>query len=512
MQTFTFWQAFEGAATVVQTTCIRTAGLCRVLISPVSTHEDSRRREYILNIVLVLSLGLLVVFEGIILFNRYIIFGASYAGLQPGTFLMHILIAASLFVTSKKGYALPASYILIVCFGAGALYAGWRWGVSLPATLLLIALVIVTSSILISSRFGFTAAVLMIISLGILGVHEATALNVPDWRYEEITTTDVVAYTAIFLFISFITWLSNNEIKRSLIRARMSEQLLAIERDQLEQRVAARTEEFLRSERVRMQELAHITEFGQLSRGLFHDLMSPLSAITMSLRKLKTGTTNVQDIRETEEAANRALEASRRMEAYMKSVKRCLGAAGLADEVADLGEEIEIVRDVLAYSARMANVTITSGPPVEAYIRLHPMRLHQLLLNLVSNGIDACTAAGNDTERKVTICCSPAQDGLIVEVSDTGSGITEDRLGRLFKESFTSKPDGTGVGLTTVRVIVEQELHGTIGVSSEIGKGSRFIITIPRQAILNRAGTHDSADTSKDQGYPSEPECSDSGV
>jgi tRNA-binding EMAP/Myf-like protein len=90
----------------------------------------------------------------------------------------------------------------------------------LPATLLLTALVIVTTSALRGSKSGFIISIIMICTLATLGIHEAQSLNIPSWRYDEISLTDVIAYSILFMFISMIAWLSNREIDNSLQEAR----------------------------------------------------------------------------------------------------------------------------------------------------------------------------------------------------------------------------------------------------------------------------------------------------
>jgi signal transduction histidine kinase len=475
------------------------------LMAPASTGEDRRRREYLLNVILVLSLACLVILGTTIVWN-WDIQGDAYAGIRPLTFGAIILFYAILFTMSKRGYGRSASILLVISDALGAILSGWVWGASLPATLLLTALVIVTASVLLGSTKGFIVAAGMIGILSILGVHEAVVLNVPDWRYDEITATDVISYAALLLFMSFIGWLSNREIKISLERARHSEKLLEMERNILEKRVAERTEELVVSQRSIVDGLRHSASVGELSQGVFHDLMNPLSAIALYIEDIAgtQGGTYGRGANQMQDMVAKAMAASRRMGSFMDSVRRHIGrgesmeslvADGTEDVVTNIGKEIIIARDILAYKARMANVRIITGQCDSMMIVAHPVRIHQMLLNLISNAIDACASTAKEKAREkvgekiVRISALKSGkhapnpgDNIQIIVADNGCGIPIERLKTLFVQPYTTKPEGNGIGLMTVKSIVEKELGGSIKVTSAEGVGTTFIITIPISA------------------------------
>jgi|GEM_PF-272385 signal transduction histidine kinase len=483
-------------------------GLIRNLIQPVSIGEDVRRREHVLNIILVLSILCFLVL-GITLIWNWDTLGDSYGGINPLVFGVLILFYVALLVMSKKGYGRAASFLLVLFDAIGTIYVGWQWGASLPATLLLTALVIVTASVLLGSTTGFIVTGGMIGVLTVLGIHEAAVLNVPDWRYDEITATDVISYSALFLFMSFIGWLSNREIDASLTRARTSEKMLEAERNALEKKVAERTAELIAIQANTVAGLERSASMGELSQGVFHDLMSPLSAVALSVEEIANMPENGSghDTRQAQEMVEKAVTASKRMRSYMESVRRHIDdgksrATGMGMEAVDVGKEISMARDILAYKARMANVDIVVG--LERYdsamakrsgpitIAAQPVRVHQMLLNLMSNAIDACSvdACANKEESgtvNVSVEKYPAlkdhgeKGGEFIRITfaDNGCGIPAEKLKTLFDKPFTTKLKGTGIGLMTVKSIVEKELGGSISVKSTEGVGTTFIITIP---------------------------------
>jgi signal transduction histidine kinase len=293
----------------------------------------------------------------------------------------------------------------------------------------------------------------------------------------------ITGYVTIFILVIFIAWLSNREINKSLTQpARKSEKLLADERDALGRIVTTRTKELIASEQMRTAELEKSAEFGELSQGLFHDLMNPLSSLALYIENMATKENRPEKAKEMIE---KAVIASRRMESFMNSIKHTTAkAVKTTDCSADLIQELATVRDLLAYKARMAGVKIVIEKINAVFMRIHPIRLHQLLLNLISNAVDACAVqsmrCGQDRfEGLVKI--STIQDGqeLKIIIADNGCGIPANKIKEVFNHPFTTKPEGTGIGLITVKKIVEEELQGKISMISQENKGATFAITIP---------------------------------
>jgi signal transduction histidine kinase len=107
-------------------------------------------------------------------------------------------------------------------------------------------------------------------------------------------------------------------------------------------------------------------------------------------------------------------------------------------------------------------------------------KTHQILINLVSNAVKFTKAGG-----EITIDCEPDGDVVHFLVTDTGEGIPAEKLGSIFepfvqvKTGFTREHDGVGLGLAISRDLA-QMMHGDLTVTSRIGQGSRFTLTLPR--------------------------------
>jgi two-component system sensor histidine kinase HydH len=120
------------------------------------------------------------------------------------------------------------------------------------------------------------------------------------------------------------------------------------------------------------------------------------------------------------------------------------------------------------------NLDTTLGP-----IDIDQNLLYRVFLNLFVNAVQAMPDGGN-----LSVDSSLASEGkkgnVVIRITDTGIGISEEKLGMIFTPFYTNKNRGTGLGLAIVKNIIEEH-NGTIDVESEINKGATFIITLPLQ-------------------------------
>src|SRR6266576_2024805 len=150
-----------------------------------------------------------------------------------------------------------------------------------------------------------------------------------------------------------------------------------------------------------------------------------------------------------------------------------------------VGMLTEAATSVQAQAQKHRHTLVVAPPPAELRVQADPGRVRQVLLNLLSNAIKFTPDGG-----RITVVAAPVNGGgaiseVRIAVSDTGIGIAAEDQPKLFKEfsqldaSASRKYEGTGLGLALSRQLVE--LHGgTMGVESEMGKGSTFWFTLPQ--------------------------------
>jgi signal transduction histidine kinase len=104
-----------------------------------------------------------------------------------------------------------------------------------------------------------------------------------------------------------------------------------------------------------------------------------------------------------------------------------------------------------------------------------------VVINLVENAVQALGELPADRDKRVTVRTSMADGEIILAVEDAGPGIPPESLGRIFEPLFSTKSFGTGLGLPTVKQIVNQH-GGIIAVDSKVGRGTCVTVRLPLDA------------------------------
>jgi signal transduction histidine kinase len=148
-------------------------------------------------------------------------------------------------------------------------------------------------------------------------------------------------------------------------------------------------------------------------------------------------------------------------------------------EVVNLNDVIMLAVEILAPEAKARGVTLTVNlDPHRFPVRVNPVHLQQVLLNLVLNGMDA-SAGRSPSDRRVTIRTSVINNATLkVSIADSGSGIPADKLQQIFEPFFTTKEKGTGLGLAIARTIIERS-GGEISAENRPNGGAVFRFSLP---------------------------------
>jgi signal transduction histidine kinase/CheY-like chemotaxis protein len=237
-----------------------------------------------------------------------------------------------------------------------------------------------------------------------------------------------------------------------------------------------------KSERLRQLEadLAHINRvsmMGELTASLAHEIKQPLAAAIIDanacMRWLRR---DPPDVMEACGAASRMVAAVTRAAGIIDRVRSLYGRGRLEREVVDLNEILREMTVLLGDTADRQSVLVRTeldlGLPRTTADRV---QLQQVLMNLMLNGIEAMRETGGE----LTIASKRTEHGqLLVSVSDSGIGLPVDEAERIFDAFFTTKPQGTGMGLSISRRIIESH-GGRLSASPNAGRGAIFQFTLP---------------------------------
>ena len=116
------------------------------------------------------------------------------------------------------------------------------------------------------------------------------------------------------------------------------------------------------------------------------------------------------------------------------------------------------------------------------HVQLDCELFKQALLNLLLNAQNAMPAGG-----QIVLQTQPVNESVRLEVIDNGVGMTPETVREIFRPFFSTRRDGSGLGLPTTRKIIEAH-KGTITVQSEVGKGTRFTVTLPAARTPSSGG------------------------
>ena len=296
--------------------------------------------------------------------------------------------------------------------------------------------------------------------------------------------------------------------------------------EELEERVNKRTEELriakeasdeafrkLQQTQAQLVQSDKMASIGQLAAGIAHEINNPTGFVLSNLRTLNeyiidirgllteydtllqscslisdesvlSGVRHIEEFKkridvsflldDIEQIFAETLDGMRRIGKIVKDLKEFSHTGSDKPEYADINKGLEstmnIVWNEIKYKAEVK--TIYGDIP---QILCYPQQLNQVFMNILVNAAHAIEGKG-----VISVRTSSGNDNVLVEISDTGSGISPEHLSRIFDPFFTTKPvgKGTGLGLSVAYAIIRKH-NGEITVNSIVGTGTTFTICIP---------------------------------
>jgi signal transduction histidine kinase len=227
-------------------------------------------------------------------------------------------------------------------------------------------------------------------------------------------------------------------------------------------------------------EVAHrerLSALGNMAATVAHEIRNPLNAVSMGLQRLKGEFRPTQDEQEYSHFIELMRGEVQRLNSIVEeflSLARPLDLKPEPVRIDELLQEMAILAESEANSAKVqVSVMVPHDLPT---VRVDPNYFKQVLLNLILNGIQSMSQGGS-----LTLEAKAARGNLEVIVTDTGEGIPKEIAGRIFEPYFTTKPKGSGLGLTIARRIIETH-GGALTLDSTAKRGTRFRIAIPISA------------------------------
>jgi signal transduction histidine kinase len=261
----------------------------------------------------------------------------------------------------------------------------------------------------------------------------------------------------------------------SLREAELSEAQAALEHtnEDLERRVEDRTRELVAAQAdiLKKERLAAI---GQLTATVAHELRNPMSAIRNTVFSMKE-----------QQSRSQPVDLARPLDRIARSVDRC---DKIIEELLDYSRTRELQREAVAFDGWLSDILAEVNLPAvelvrefgagEAKVAIDADRLRRVVINLVENAAQALAEHKGDRAPRIVLRTRQIDREIELQIEDNGPGIPPNNLAKVFEPLFTTKRQGTGLGLPTVKQIVERH-GGAIALESTLGEFTRAVIRLP---------------------------------
>lgn len=224
-----------------------------------------------------------------------------------------------------------------------------------------------------------------------------------------------------------------------------------------------------------------MSAIGRFSANIAHEVKNPLAIILGGLEfleaKLQHGDAEV------EKMVKMIKGATLRANSILESLLHYARPSDLVQETVHVSEIVKLALDMVARKASLANITIETEFEQALQISVDKNQMHQAMLNIIMNSVEALPKGGKisiKAYKAIIPELSDKHDSCVVEIIDTGTGISQKSMPRIAEPFFTTKGKvvGTGLGLFITTKIIEGN-EGKLLIDSREGKGTTVKIVLP---------------------------------
>ena len=212
---------------------------------------------------------------------------------------------------------------------------------------------------------------------------------------------------------------------------------------------------------------------GELASGVAHEIRNPLNTIATIIQQLNK---DFKPVSESDEYYSLTKLVHKEVQRINDSIKNFLNFARpepVRYSVFTLSELMNEIKHLYQNHLLNKNISFNIDQKWDGQVNWDKDKIKQVLINLIKNSEDSI-----DQNGKIDITLSQAKGNILITLSDTGNGISKENLSKIFNLYFTTKPEGSGIGLSIIQRIITEH-NGIISVDSKLNVGTTFIIKIP---------------------------------
>ncbi len=222
-----------------------------------------------------------------------------------------------------------------------------------------------------------------------------------------------------------------------------------------------------------MRRAERLATVGQLAAGVAHEIRNPLASISGSIELLRATPQASEDDRTLMAIVNREVL---RLNALIGDLLDYANPKPMQPVDIDIALLIDETVQVAKADPAFGEIEVATEIERPLQLSVDPAKLRQVLWNLLRNAADAALAGG----KHVRVVATGDAEAVTITLADDGPGIAADQVARIFDPFFTTKQRGTGLGLATCHAIVAEH-RGRIAIESEVGSGTKMIVSLPRR-------------------------------
>jgi C4-dicarboxylate-specific signal transduction histidine kinase len=219
---------------------------------------------------------------------------------------------------------------------------------------------------------------------------------------------------------------------------------------------------------------------GELAASIAHEVNQPLTAVVVNANACSALLAKPNpDLAEVSKAVSDIAEAGTRAGAVISSLRALIRKGTLDKTELKIAEVIHEALSFARTELRRREVSTVEEAGSQLMVIGDRVQLQQVLLNLILNGVEAITADGKEPRILWITARTHSNDEVIVTIRDSGIGLDEANISRLFDPFYTTKPDGLGMGLKISRSIIKAHGGRLWATANSDGPGATFQFTLP---------------------------------